>query len=154
MIWQVPAWGSAVFALAITSAVLMLANSASIQSNTSIPVSSFVGIFLVSVFLIILALTNVFLRFRLHQRTVHRPNSVWVPTAWFMFPGQTTLLFVLLLEAAVVLCFALLVFGVQGTASYLIAGIFMLAAFGYIEYETRKIAKVLREDRSKGQENR
>lgn len=105
LIWQVPAWASAIFSFAVTASVLALTNSASIERSLPIDASRSVSIFLFSVFVIFLLLINVFLRFRLHQRVVFRPHRREVPSLWFMLSGQSSLLLILFVEAAVILCF-------------------------------------------------
>ncbi|OQX90665.1 MAG: hypothetical protein B6D58_09765 [candidate division Zixibacteria bacterium 4484_95] len=150
LIWQVPAWASAIFSFSITSAVLVLANSVKIESLLpSINASLSVSIFLLSVFIVLLLLLNVFLRFRLHQRVVFRPNRRNVPHLWYMLSGQSSLLLVLFIEAAVILCFALITAGIGLMTTIGVTATFLILGFGYVERSVRKLSAILRADRSK-----
>ena len=147
LIWQVPAWGSAIFSFAVTAAFLALSNSKSIAQVIPVCVRSFVTAFLISVFVIIILLINVYLRFRLHQRVIHRPHRIRVPRLWFMVPGQTSLLLILFIEAPLILWFALLTAGANSVFAACLAAIFLLAGFGYVERSVRKLSARLRESR-------
>ena len=150
LIWQVPAWASALFSFSITGAVLVLANSARIESLLpSIKASLSVSIFLLSVFVVQLLLLNVFLRFRLHQRVVFRPNARNVPRLWYMLSGQSSLLLVLFIEAAVTLCFALITANIGLITTICVTAIFLLLGFGYVERSVQQLSAILRSDRSK-----
>ena len=150
LIWQVPAWASAFFSISITGAVLALANSVKIERLLpSIKASLAVSIFLLSVFIVLILLLNVFLRFRLHQRAIFRPNSRNVPRLWYMLPGQLSLLLVLFIEAAVILCFALITANMGLTTTIGVTAIFLLLGFGYVEITVRRLSAKLRSDRSK-----
>jgi quercetin dioxygenase-like cupin family protein len=138
LIWQVPAWASAIFALALTLAVLVLANGATIEGSLSVDAVRSVSVFLFSVFLILLLLLNVFLRFRLHQRVAHRPERPRVDRLWYMPPGQLSLQLILFTESAVVLCFALVSAGVDRFVAKAIAALFLILGFWYVEMTVRK----------------
>lgn len=150
LIWQVPAWASAIFSFSITGAVLVLANAVKIESLLpSINASFSVSMFLLSVFVVLLLLLNVFLRFRLHQRVVFRPNRRNVPRLWYMPSGQSSLLLVLFIEAAVILCFALITAGIGLLTAIGVTVVFLLVGFGYVEISVRRLSAILRADRSK-----
>lgn len=67
LIWQVPAWGTAVFSLSMTAAALVIGNITTIEQ--SLPVSGLksLSLFLFSIFFVLILLKNVYLKFRLHQ---------------------------------------------------------------------------------------
>ena len=149
LIWQVPAWASAIFSLAITTSALVLANAKLIEAAFSFPVSTprSVAFFLFGVFFVLLCLTNVFLRFRLHQRVAPRPNRRHVPALWYMGSGQTSLLLVLFIEMGLILCFALIALGLEPVVADAIVVVLFLPAFLYVERSVRNLSAELREDR-------
>lgn len=149
LIWQVPAWASAIFSLAITASALVLANAKPIEAAFSLTVSAprSVAFFLFAVFFVLLFLTNVFLRFRLHQRVAPRPNRRNVPALWYMGSGQTSLLLVLFVEAGFILCFALIALGLAPVVADAIVAALFVPAFLYVEWSIRKLSAKLREDR-------
>lgn len=147
LIWQVPAWASAIFSFSITASVLALANSEKIDSALGIRTAHGVGIFLMSVFVVFFLFTSVFLRFRLHQRGIHRPKRKHIPSLWFLVPGQTALLLVLFIEGSVTLSFALVVLGVGVACSAMAAGVFLLAGFLYVEWSIRRLSQKIKSER-------
>lgn len=147
LIWQVPAWASAVFSFSMTASILALANRISIDKSLSIDVPNSVAVFLLSVFLVLILLTNVFLKFRLHQRSIYRPYRKQIPSCWFMISGQTSLLLALFLEASVVLCFSLILFGLAQIIAYIISGVFMVFGFSYVEWSVRKLTNKIKSQR-------
>jgi quercetin dioxygenase-like cupin family protein len=151
LIWQVPAWASAIFSFAITASVLVLANGKSIEAFLSLPISAphSVSVFLFAIFFVLLLLINVFLRFRLHQRVAPRPNRRYVPALWYMVSGQTSLLLVLFVEAATIFCFALVTAGVPPIFADCVAAILFGTVFSYVEWSVRKLSATLREDRER-----
>jgi hypothetical protein len=151
LIWQVPAWASAIFSLAITASALGLANAKQIEAAFSLPVSAprSIAFFLFGVFFVLLFLTNVFLRFRLHQRVAPRPNRRHVPAPWYMGSGQTSLLLVLFTEAGLILCFALITLGLAPVFADAIVAALFVPAFLYVERSVRNLSAKLREDRER-----
>jgi len=148
IIWQVPVWTSAVFSFSVTAAVLFLVNSSKIEESIpSINANLFISIFLLLVFVVLLLLLNVFLRFRLHQRVVFRPNERHVPRLWYMLPGQSSLLLIMFIEAAVIIFLALITSGIGLVFSIGVAAVFLLVGFGYVEWSVRKLSGILRADR-------
>lgn len=149
LIWQVPAWASAIFSVAITVAALVLANGKSIAAFLpAIDVSHSVSVFLFSILFVLLLLTNVFLRFRLHQRVVFRPNRRNVPCLWYMVSGQAALMLVLFVEIAVILCFALVTAGVDLLLAKSLAAVFLVLAYWYVEWSVGKLSKTLKASRA------
>ena len=145
MIWQVPAWASAIFSFSITVALLLLASSAEIENLLpSINAKLSASIFLFFVFVILLLLLNVFLRFRLHQRVVIRPKRRNVPFLWYMLPGQSSLLLILFIEVAVILCFFLITVGFELMCAIGVAVMFLVLGFGYVERSVRQLSSSLR----------
>ena len=148
MMWQVPAWASAIFSFSITIAFLLLANSAEIENLLpSINAKISVSIFLFSEFVILLLLLNVFLRFRLHQRLVIRPKRRNVPRLWYMLPGQSSLLLILFIELAVILCFFLITVEVELMYAIGVTVLFFVSGFGYVEMSVRQFSSFLRASR-------
>lgn len=146
LIWQVPAWTSAVFSFAITASAVLLANTKSIEEacpfDVSVPRS--VSFFLFSVLFIMLLLTNVFLRFRLHQRVVPRPNRRQVPTLWYMISGQTSLLLLLFSEMGLTCCFALIALGIEPFVAETVVATLFVSAFLCIERSVRTLSAKLK----------
>lgn len=148
LIWQVPAWASAIFSFSITASVLALANSERIDKALGVCSTAYgVGIFLISVFLVFFLFKSVFLRFRLHQRSIHRPKRNHIPSTWFLVPGQTALLLVLFIESSVTLSFALIAFGFDVAFSGTVIGIFLLVGFPYVEWSIRRLSRKIRSQR-------
>lgn len=147
LIWQVPAWASAIFSFSITASVLALANSERIDRALGICTAHGVGIFLMSVFCVFFLLTSVFLRFRLHQRSIHRPKRKHIPSTWYLVPGQTALLLVLFIESSVTLAFSLVAFGIEVVISGIVAGVFLMVGFLYVEWSIRRLSRKIKSDR-------
>jgi len=149
LIWQVPAWASAIFSLAVTASALALANSNAIEKAFSfaVHVSRSVAFFLSAVFVVLLLLTNVFLRFRLHQCVARRATSLKVDSLWYMGSGQTSLLLVLFVESGLILVFALIAFGLAPVAANAIVATHFVLAFFYVERSVRKLSARLSEER-------
>lgn len=145
LIWQIPAWASAIFSFAITAAVLSLANSKLIEiSLPNISVSHSVSVFLFTIFFVLLLFVNVFLRFRLHQRVAPRPNRRNVPCLWYMVSGQTSLLLVLFVETGAIFYFALITAGVSLILAKCIAAVSFVLAFWYVERSVGKLSVTLK----------
>jgi hypothetical protein len=144
LIWQVPAWSTAVFALSVTATVLALANATAIGSKLSVDVYHAAALFQGVVLGILLLFTNVYLRLRLHQRVVNRPQRRHVPSPWFLVPGQTALLGVLVLESATILCFALGLAGLHPNSAAIAATAVFLPGFAYVELTVRRLAASIR----------
>ena len=141
LIWQVPAWASAIFSFSITGAILVLINDARIEDLfPSINASLSVSIFLFCIFVVLLLLTNVFLRFRLHQRVGCQPN---IRCLWYMLPGQSSLLLILFIEASVILCFALITAKVELLITIKVTVMFLVLGFGYVERSVRQLKRAL-----------
>lgn len=147
LIWQVPAWATAVFSFSVTSAVIILANSSCIEKLLSIDPLRTLSVFLFSVFLVLVLLTNVFLKFRLHQKSVFRPHRRDVPSLWFMPSGQTSLLLILFVESSVILCFALVVAGFNLMLTKLLTAAFLLVGFAYVEWSVRRLLATITANR-------
>lgn len=149
LIWQVPAWASAVFGLAITASVLVLANGKAIEAflPTSISATHTASIFLFFILLVLILLTNVFLRFRLHQRVAPRPHRRDVPALWFMVSGQTSLLLVLFVEAAITFCFALVLAGTKPSVANTFTAVLFVPTFLYVEWSVRRLSARLKLNR-------
>lgn len=144
LIWQVPAWATAVFSFAMTSSVLGLANAASLERILCIDASTAVAFFLFVVFALLLQFMNVFLRFRLHQRAAFRPQGVDIPRLWFMVPGQTSLLLMLFLEASAILSLALITTGAPPVAAQAVAAAFLLGGFPFVETRVRRLSNTIK----------
>lgn len=147
LIWQVPAWATAVFSFSVTSAVIILANSSSIEKSLPIDPLRTLSVFLFSVFAVLVLLTNVFLKFRLHQKSVFRPHRRDVPSLWFMPSGQTSLLLILFVESSVILCFSLVVAGISLMLTKLLTVAFLLVGFSYVEWSVRRLSATIKADR-------
>lgn len=148
LIWQVPAWATAVFSFAMTAAMVVLANSEHIErALPTLDVLRSLSLFLFAIFAALLLFGNVFLRFRLHQRSIHRPNRREIPSLWFMIPGQTSLLLLLFVEASIVLCFALVTAGVSLGIAQIVASIFFFGGFLYVETAIRKLSATIKANR-------
>ncbi len=147
LIWQIPAWASAIFSFSVTTSVLALSNAKSIESTLPIDAGHAVAVFLFSVFFVFLLLTCVFLRFRLHQRSIYRPNRKHVPSKWFLVPGQSALLLVLFLESGVILSFALVTVGLNAIHSIAVGMAFLLIGFSYVEWSIRKLSNEIKSKR-------
>lgn len=153
LIWQVPAWASAIFSFSITASVLALANRVSIEKTLPVDGMLAVAVFLFSVFFVFLLMMNVFLRFRLHQRPIYRPNRKSVPSCWFMIPGQTSLLLILFIEAGVILCFSFIAFGMKPLYAYMIGALFLFLGFLYVESVVRRLSEAMRSQRKPAEPN-
>jgi amino acid transporter len=147
LIWQVPAWATAVFSFSMTAAILVLANATSIERALTIDALRSLSVFLFAIFTALLLFGNVFLRFRLHQRSIHRPHRREVPGLWFMLSGQTSLLLLLFVEASIVLCFALVTAGVRLSIAQILASIFLVGGFLYVETTVRKLSVAIKAKR-------
>jgi hypothetical protein len=147
LIWQVPAWATAVFSFSMTAAVLALANAPAIERTLPVNAVRSLSVFLFTIFVALLLFANVYLRFRLHQRTIHRPNRREVPHLWFMISGQTALLLLLFVEAAIVLCFALVTAGASVVGAQIVTMIFLVGGFWYAEHAIRKLSAQLKANR-------
>lgn len=149
LIWQVPAWASAIFGLAITASVLVLANGKAVEAflPTSLSATHTASIFLFSIFFVLILLTNVFLRFRLHQRVAPRPHRRDVPALWFMISGQTSLLLVLFVEAAIVFCFAFVLAGAKPSVAHTFTAALFVPTFIYVEWSVRRLSARLKLNR-------
>lgn len=147
LIWQVPAWATAVFSFSVTSAVVVLANASSIEKLFPIDLLRSLSVFLFSVFAVILLLTNVFLKFRLHQKTVFRPHRREIPNLWFMPSGQTSLLFILFIEASTILCFGLVAAGFSLVLAKVLTVAFLVVGFSYVEWSVRRLSATIKASR-------
>lgn len=149
LIWQVPAWTTAIFGLSIGAASSVLTSAQEIGAILPLEPIKTLSVFLFSVFLVLVVLGNVFIRFRLHQRTVDRPERKRVPKSWYMYSGQTALLFVMFLESALVLCFALVCAGTPLTIGWSLSLFFLFFGFGFVERDIRAKSRALKAGRDK-----
>jgi hypothetical protein len=141
LIWQVPAWSTALFSLAITAAVVALANSRTIgEVMTEIDIRRTVSLFLAATALVILLLAVAFMKFRMHQAAVFRPNRLALPRRWFLPSGQACLLFILLLEASLMLDFSMVLSRIASPLTALALSVAsLIGTFALYEYSFRRI---------------
>jgi hypothetical protein len=148
LIWQVPAWATALFSLATTAAVLALANADKVEKSMPIDVPHTVAAFVLSVFVILLLLAIVFIKFRLHQSNIYRSHRIEVPKRWFLPSAQACLLFILLLEAAIMLALSLLLFGLPTLVVQVVASVFLVLSFCILELTVLSIRCEIKKTRS------
>lgn len=151
LIWQVPAWSSAVFSFSTTSAVIALANRDKVELALRFDGKIAVAVFLFCTFAVLILLTSVFLRFRLHQRAIHRPNRKSVPSRWFIVPGQSALLLVLFVESSFLLLFALATSGLNIKIASAASITFMVVGYAYVEWSIRKLSILIKSKRDPDQ---
>jgi hypothetical protein len=132
----------------MTAAMLVLINVTSIERILLIDALRSLSVFLFAIFTALLLLTNVFLRFRLHQRSIYRPHRLEVPSLWFMLNGQTALLLLLFIELSIILCFALATAGACLRVAQVIALIFLICGFLYVETNVRELSVRIKASRT------
>ena len=141
LIWQVPAWSTALFSLAVTAAVIALANHKGIgEIAKDLDIRLTVSLFLAIAFLILLLMAVAFMKFRLHQATVYRPNRVVLPKRWFFPSGHGCLLFILLIEVSAMLDFSMVMSRwVPPNAALIVSSIFLVGTFALFEHAYKGI---------------
>jgi uncharacterized membrane protein YesL len=136
LIWQAPAWATAIFALAIGS--LGAENLDRFANNTSITNSSIEVIFLVIVSLTLFCFSYVMFRFRVHQRNLKK----YKPTP-FVFSASSLTQLLLNVQATFLLMLALSYTGVPLITLWLGAPLmlFLITWRGhkFLNRENRKI---------------
>lgn len=142
LIWQVPTWASAIFAFTLTAAGLIVANIAPIESRLSIDALRTLSVFLFVVFVILLLLANVLVRFRFHQGALSAPPSIYRPS--WQLPGHTSLLLIVFIEAAALLALALTTAGASLQVANCISAFFLLAGFYSLERWVRRVVVELK----------
>lgn len=144
LIWQVPAWSTGIFGLSMTAVALVISNIPKIQDLAPIDPLKSLSFFLCVVFLIQIILINVYLRFRLHQRMIHRPKRKFIPAPWFLLPAQFSLLLLLFIEAAFLLHVTLITGGISVFSSLIISSIFFVFGFAYVEFSMNKVIEKIK----------
>jgi hypothetical protein len=133
LIWQVPSWASAVFALTIASAATILANGRSIVSAISLTAQSVAASFLLTMSLVMFLLANVLFRFRLHQAQIRLRPAPNVPKPRFIPGGHTSLQLIVTVEATALLLAALVLFEVRHGVSLALSSGFGALVFWVAE---------------------
>jgi len=99
LIWQVPNWASATFALTATAASVGAVNGEAFLVATGLSIKPFLGTFLLIVAIVLTLLWNVLFRFRVHQATIRIRPSPHVKHYAFLPAGHTSIQLVMSIEA-------------------------------------------------------
>ena len=133
LIWQVPTWSSAIFALTAAATGATLSNASQIPNSLSASVSTILAFFLGTVTFVLLLLWNVLLRFRMRQIGITLPPETFIPPKLFPLPGgQVCLQLIVAVESVVLLAACLLAAGILGNYGVIIVVglLLVLVAFG------------------------
>jgi hypothetical protein len=142
LIWQVPAWASAIFAFTVVATGMILSNAANILCIFGISVKTLLSVFLLLIALILVLLSNVLYRFRLHQAYLHKDFKV--PRCKY-FPGaQRSLQVIIALECAALLVtfFLMLNSAIWRLISILLTLSLLAFCLNRIEKEIKKIQNI------------
>lgn len=142
LIWQVPTWASAIFTFTMTTAGLVLANAKNIEASLGLDPLKTLTTFLLTVFIVLVLLANVLVRFRLHQGALPSPSSI--PRPFWQPRGHTSLQLIIFIEAAVLLTFAAHTAGVPHWISNAIGTLFLLGGFSVLELWVLRTIRLLR----------
>ncbi|NTV46557.1 MAG: hypothetical protein HGB11_08585 [Chlorobiales bacterium] len=124
MIWQVPAWATALFALTAVASGNLLSNTNTLD-RLHLDVLKTVALFIGAIAVVLLLLANVLVRFRLHQGALIRPPETIIKTAPWQIRGGTALLAIIFIEAGLLVAFALALLGFSPTVALITGGLFL-----------------------------
>lgn len=128
LIWQVPTWSSAIFALTAVATGAVLSNSTNTTLIFGVEAKTILASLLGTVTLVLLLLWNVLLRFRMRQAGIHLHPNTFIPTRSFFQPGgQECLQLIAALEISVLLAGILLLFGAPAAWAALDTLVLLLA---------------------------
>ncbi len=128
LIWQVPTWSSAIFALTAVATGAVLSNAANTNLIFGVEAKTVLASLLGTVTLVLLLLWNVLLRFRMRQAGIHLHSNTFIPARSFFQPGgQECLQLIAALEISVLLAGILLLFGAPATWAGFTALVLLLA---------------------------
>jgi hypothetical protein len=144
LIWQVQTWASGIFALTITASSVVIQDIEKIEKVLPINALRALAIFLTIVFAVLLLLSNVLVRFRIHQGALGELPTPRLPRAWWQPPGQTSLLLIIFLVASAILSFALIVWGISPDTATILSLIFLFGGFFVTEQWTRRTYRAFR----------
>ena len=138
LIWQVPTWSSAIFALTAVASGVVLSNLPNIAKIFGVEASTVLTYLLGTVALVLLLLWNVLLRFRMRQAGIPVHPDTFIPARSFFQPGgQECLQFIVAVEVAVLLAALLLLLAFPPTGAALVAVGVLLALVLFSAYEVR-----------------
>jgi hypothetical protein len=109
LIWQIPTWSSAVFALTATAAGIGIANGDKISLALGFSSRYLLGVFVGTMALVLFLLLNVLIRFRLHHANIKLTQGPQI-SVYFLVRGHTALLLIVVLECAALFATTLLIF--------------------------------------------
>lgn len=111
LIWQVPTWSSAVFALTATAIGPIVSNAQPISAAAGFSARYLLGAFVGTMAFVLLLLSNVLFRFRLHQTQIILTPKPDVPKPPWRIPGgHRSLQLIVTLECAALFAATFLVF--------------------------------------------
>lgn len=110
LVWQVPTWTSAIFALTATAAGFIVANANSITAASGLSARYLLGTFLSVMTFVLFLLSNVLFRFRLHHAQIVLSPEPNLPASRFLPRGHTSLQLIAGLECGALLGATLLTF--------------------------------------------
>jgi hypothetical protein len=142
LIWQVPSWASATFALTATAASVAVVNGAEFLAVTGFQIKPFLGTFLLIVAIILTLLSNVLFRFRIHQATIRIRPSGFVRHYRLLPSGHTSIQSVMSIEAAALYSACFVSFGMRLPFAIAIPGLAALLATIWADWEIKKIKRM------------
>lgn len=129
LIWQVPTWSSAIFALTAVATGALLSNATTVSNSFGVQAPAVLGYLLGTVALVLLLLWNVLLRFRMRQAGIRLHPNTFIPPRSFSQPGgQECLQLIVAVETVVLLAALLLMSGVPARWAALTAMGLLLAS--------------------------
>lgn len=141
LIWQVPNWASATFALTATAASVAAVNSDAFAAATGLRIKPFIGLFLLIVAVVLTLFSNVLFRFRIHQATLRIRASSFVRHYRWLPAGHTSIQTILSLEAAALYVASLVCFDVRLQFAIAIPSVIALLATWWIDRQIKDIKR-------------
>lgn len=132
LIWQVPTWASAIFTFTTTTAGVVVANLDKIENGLNLDPLKTLSVFVLAVFGVLLLLSNVLIRFRIHQGCLPPPRAT-IPRPNWQLRGHTALQLIIAVEAAVLLAFGLYCAGAALWLSNSVALVLVFVGFPVLE---------------------
>ncbi|HET9637786.1 MAG TPA: hypothetical protein VFP12_01095 [Allosphingosinicella sp.] len=139
LIWQVPNWATATFALTATAASVAAVNGKAFAAVTGLQIKPFIGLFLLIVAVVLTLLSNVLFRFRVHQATIRIRASCFVRQYRWLPAGHTSIQAILSLEASALYVACLVCFEVPLPFAIAIPTLAALLATWWIDREIKNI---------------
>jgi hypothetical protein len=142
LIWQVPNWASATFALTATAASVGAVNGAAFLTATGLSIKPFLGTFLLIVAVVLTLLWNVLFRFRVHQATIRIRPSPHIKHYVLLPAGHTSIQLVMSIEAGALYSACFVCFEMRLLPALVLPILSGLLATLWVDRETKKLKRL------------